>query len=145
MRTPFTTATHRAEIGAPVDQVWAAITVTSAPSSVYLGLSVTCDWQPDHPITLTSSGPGASTRGLVLAADRPVRLVHSLGIGDDASRCGLECTTWITWDLGSVPGGTLVTLTVDDMVPGGDDEDDIGPAMLHVLVDRFRGELTRPA
>jgi uncharacterized protein YndB with AHSA1/START domain len=142
MNPSFTTAVHWAEIPASPDQVWAAITTTAERSPAYFGLWVTSSWKVDHAVSLTSAQ--VATRGVVLAADRPVRLVHSLGVGDDASRHGVECTSWVTWELHAVAGGTLVTLTIDDLLPDGDDVDCSGPIMLSGLVGRFTDELTRP-
>jgi len=145
MNPPFTTTMHWAEVPAPPELVWAAITTTTEPSPAYFGLWVTSSWKVDEAITLTSPLASTSTRGVVLTADRPVRLVHSLGMGDDASRHGVECTTWITWELHALAGGTLVTLSIDDLLPGdGDDADASGPAMLQGLVARFTGELSHP-
>ncbi|MGZ4708121.1 MAG: SRPBCC domain-containing protein [Acidimicrobiales bacterium] len=144
MNPLFITTVHWAEVPAPPERVWAAITSTSEPSPAYFGLWVTSSWKVDHGVTLTSPIAAASTQGVVLTADRPVRLVHSLGLGDDATRHGVECTTWVTWELHPVAGGTLVTLSIDDLLPDGDGADDTGPAMLQGLVSRFSGELTRP-
>ena len=144
MNPPFTTTMHWAEVPAPPELVWAAITTTAAPSPAYCGLWMTSTWKVDHGLTLRSPLAGNSTRGLVLTADRPVRLVHSLGLGDDASRHGVECTTWVTWELHPIGAGTLVTLTIDDLLPDGDDPDASGDAMLAGLVSRFTGELSRP-
>jgi uncharacterized protein YndB with AHSA1/START domain len=143
MNPLFTTTMHWAEVAAPPDRVWAAITATASPAPGYVGLWLTSSWKVDHGVTLSSPIAETSTRGLVLAADRPVRLVHSLGKGDDAAAHGVECTTWITWELHPIGGATLVTLTIDDLLPDGD-EDSSGQAMLQGLVAHFSGELSRP-
>jgi len=65
--------------------------------------------------------------------------VHSLGIGDERFPLRLEGTTGSPGTWGRCPAARFVTLTVDDMVPVATDEDDIGPAMLHVLVRPLSG------
>jgi hypothetical protein len=99
------------------------------PLSYFHGMTVTSDWQPGSTITMrldemehghTRKFWDVAICGEVLAADPPHRLSYTLGEQSDP-------TVYVTWELRSVDGLTIVRLYIDepDEYPGSEDNLDI--------------------
>jgi uncharacterized protein YndB with AHSA1/START domain len=118
-------------VTADAERVWDALTATKTPLSYFHGMTVTSDWQPGSTITMRQEdelGQGGTRKfwnvaicGEVLAADPPHRLSYTLG------ECQSDPTVYVTWELRSGDGLTIVRLYIDepDAHPGSEDDLDI--------------------
>ncbi len=118
-------------VTADAERVWDALTATKTPLSYFHRMTVTSDWQPGSTITMgqdheleqgdTRKFWDVAICGEVLAADPPHRLSYTLG------ECQSDPTVYVTWELRSVDGLTIVRLYIDepDEYPGSEDDLDI--------------------
>lgn len=145
MRAPFTTSVISATTAACPERVWQALVCASRNLGVPAGLAVVSDWRPGSPVRLAPAGCGPGRAelcafGEVLASVPPERLSYLLGAGSDEA----DFTTIVTWTIRRDAGGCTVTLTIDDLAPGGS-EDPAVYGMWHEVVRGLTRALDRPA
>lgn len=124
-------------VTADAQRVWDALTATKTPLSYFHDMKVTSDWQPGSTITMRREdelGQGATRKfwdvaihGEVLAADPPHRLSYTLGERQS------DPTVYVTWELRSGDGLTIVRLYIDEPDANPDSEDDLDIIWLPIL------------
>lgn len=133
----FASVALAALMKADAQRVWDALTEAKNPLSYFYGMKVTSDWQPGATITMRQRdtlGWGGTDKswaveicGEVLAADPPHRLSFTLG------ECQSDPSVYVTWELRSVDGLTIVRLYIDEPDADPDSEDDLDMIWLPVL------------
>jgi uncharacterized protein YndB with AHSA1/START domain len=124
-------------VTADAERVWDALTATKTPLSYFHGMTITSDWQPGSTITMRQEdelGQGGTRKfwdvaisGEVLAADPPHRLSYTLG------ECQSDPTVYVTWELRSGDGLTIVRLNIDEPDAYPDSEDELDIVWLPIL------------
>jgi uncharacterized protein YndB with AHSA1/START domain len=121
---------------APPERVWDALTATGAPLPYLHGLTVESDWQPGSTVTMRlrddkaargEAPSGAVFYGEVLAAEPPRRLSYTLG------QWPADPSVYVTWELRSRDGSTVVHLFADEPAPHAEPEDDLELIWLRVV------------
>jgi uncharacterized protein YndB with AHSA1/START domain len=122
VREPFTTSVLSSATAAAPERVWQALTCASANLGVPAGLRIVSEWVAGATVRLCPARGGAHDRlcsfGEVVSSTPPRRLSYTLGAGPN----GGEPTIIVTWEIAADAGGSVLTLTVDDLAPGGRDD-----------------------
>jgi uncharacterized protein YndB with AHSA1/START domain len=122
--------------GAQPERVWDALTATGTPLPYLHGLTVESDWQPGSTVTmrLRSNQPARGevpsrevVRGEVLVAAAPHRLSYTLGEWPE------DPCVYVTWQLCSRDGFTVLHLFVDEPAPHAGPADDLELIWLRVV------------
>jgi hypothetical protein len=133
MREPFTTSVLSSTTSAAPECVWQALTWASGNLGVPVGLCITSQWEPGVPVRLSPRDGGdcdeLCTYGEVLSSVAPRRLSYTLGAG----AIGGDPTAIITWLITTDADDTFVTLTIDDLAPGGCDDIEIAQVWERVV------------
>lgn len=102
--------TSEADIGAPPEALWSALTTPDGTRQFFQGLALTSAWRPDARVA-AHHGSVLIATGTVVVAVEPALLVYRL---DEPGSGDLEC--WLSWRLEEAdPGITRVTLTADTL------------------------------
>lgn len=126
------------------ERVWEALTTTRTPLSFLHDLIVDTDWQPGSTVSMRVEGVPSGVApqtgilyGEVLAAERPRLLSYTLG-----ERPG-ETSTYVTWQLSSREGSTIVRLFADEPGPCAGSPDELELIWLRIVTGLVR-YLDRP-
>jgi len=112
-------------IRATPERLWDAITDPETRARYNFGAAAHSDWTPGATIEVTAPGTGVLGDGVVLEAERPHRLVHTMTArwNDEVPTEGASLVTWETEPVGESCHLTLVhgelNEEVDDEVLGG--------------------------
>jgi len=88
-------------------RAWSALTDRVETSRYLYGLAAHSTWQADAPIRFEGAD-GHSLTGQVLLVQRPARLSYVLQSGPH------HPAVYLTWQIRPSPGGSIITLDVDE-------------------------------
>ncbi len=104
------------------ERLWEAITTPEIRAKYNFGAAVRSDWQPGSRIEMGSpKAPGLLGEGVVLEADPPRRLVHTMTAlwGEDVKA---EGESRVTWEIEPVGDSCRLLLTHDRLREGANDQ-----------------------
>jgi uncharacterized protein YndB with AHSA1/START domain len=106
-------ATSSITIGAPIDEVWKAITTPERIKQWFFGVDAESDWEPGSPLIHRGEWQGKpyEDKGEILRIEPPTVLVHThwsdvSGLPDEP-----ENYQEVTWALSERDGSTELTIT----------------------------------
>jgi len=121
MRAPFTTSYLSALVAASPTRIWRLLTSPDAMSddTITPDTTITSAWRAGSPVCLEAAG--CAVFGQVLRSVSPHRLTYTLGAPRPD---GAAPSVIVTWEVRPAPSGdSLVELTIDDLVPGCEDDE----------------------
>ena len=108
---------HRIDIDAPPERVWAALTTPDQISKWFFGVDTESDWQVGSTLVHRGEYQGQpyEDKGEILELDPPKRFVHThwspmSGVPDTP-----ENAQRVTWTLDPSDGGTTLTVEEDNL------------------------------
>ena len=108
---------HRIDIDAPPERVWAALTTPDQISTWFFGVDTESDWQVGSTLVHRGEYQGQpyEDKGEILELDPPKRFVHThwspmSGVPDTS-----ENAQRVTWTLDPSDGGTTLTVQEDNL------------------------------
>jgi uncharacterized protein YndB with AHSA1/START domain len=122
----FASEQFRAITSADPRCIWNALTATGLPLDYLYGMTVESDWRPGGSVTMALADQWRLT-GRVLSAEQPRRLSFTL---DDPPGTP---SVYVTWELRSADGATIIRLYVDEPWPLVNGTDDLEITWLPVL------------
>jgi uncharacterized protein YndB with AHSA1/START domain len=103
------------------DRLWEAIIDPETRAKYNFGAAVFSDWTPGSSIQLSAPGAGTLGDGVVLEADPPRRLVHTMtALWSEDVRS--EGASRVTWEIEPVGDSCRLTLTHDELREGANEE-----------------------
>jgi DNA-binding transcriptional ArsR family regulator/uncharacterized protein YndB with AHSA1/START domain len=99
------------------ERVWDALTRSEDTTRYYYGSTVASTWQPGDPIVYRM-GDVVAMEGVIIEADRPHRLVHTLDMRY-SPEVAADRPSRYSWVLEPIDGATKVTVRHEDFDPLG--------------------------
>ena len=106
-------ATSSITIGAPIDQVWKAVTTPELIKQWFFGVDTESDWKPGSPLIHRGEWQGKpyADKGEILRIEPPTVLVHTHWSDVSGLPDAPENYQEVTWALSERDGSTELTIT----------------------------------
>ena len=106
-------ATSSITIGAPIDQVWKAVTTPELIKQWFFGVDTETDWKPGSPLIHRGEWQGKPyvDKGEILKIEPPTVLVHTHWSDVSGLPDAPENYQEVTWALSERDGSTELTIT----------------------------------
>lgn len=104
-------------IGAPIEEVWNALTTPDLIKRWFFGVETETDWQVGSPIVHRGEWQGKpyEDKGTILAFDPPTQLVHSHWSPASGEPDRPEHYQEVTWSLAERDGRTVLTVAENNL------------------------------